>query len=445
MGIWQNKKLPVFFKRRGFVYSVAFLVLVVVLLGYTLIIFRQNSTTVNRFNQQITGIAKTSTAYLASNYELYGSPITIKFQNIVKDFLYENIEVKSFSIFDTTGKVIYDSSSSLIGQVETGWLDESRKDTITAVKKDGRIQVLISPYFEEWGSHQYSVLFYPSYSEVDKENWQFSIELGLITILSVAIIAAIALLLTFLERNKLHREEKQKLENIDKLRREFLLLVAHHLRTPITIIQGYISLLQELDISAEQKAMIEPVTETVHHFYLLIEQILTITDLLDQDSVSISKQDVTLASVIGEIINDNQTKITEMGLVVTQAFKPENAVTFSNERYLKMVFTFLIENAIKFNKSKGKIDIAAITKDNFVEISIADTGIGIAKPEQNKIFGTFHKSDPHQSVYDFNYTGLGLGLYTAKILVDALGGKIWFDSQEGVGTTFYIDLPIQPK
>lgn len=441
MGFWQNKKLPGLFKRRGFVYSVAFLVLVTVILGYTLIIFRQNSIATNRFNQQISGIARTSTVYLASNYELYGSPSTIKFQNIVKDFLAENIEVKSFCIFDTTGKIVFDSSSSLTGQIDADWLNKSREDTITPVKNGNHIQVLISPYFEEWGSHQYSVLFYPSYSEVNKENWQFSIELGLITFLSVLVIAGIALITTLNERFKLHQEEKSKLEKIDKQRQEFIILVAHNLRTPVTIIQGYLSMLSEMQISDEQKNMLTPVTETVRKLHLLIEQMLTITEILGQEKAIIEKQDLLVGEMVTRITNNNQDKIGEKGLSVAYDFEPDNITVFANKRFMQMTLEYIIENAIKFNHNKGSVTVNAYADNANTVIKISDSGIGIPKEEQANIFVKFHKSDPHKSMLDFNYAGVGLGLYTSKVLVEAMGGKIWFESVEDEGTTFYISLP----
>jgi signal transduction histidine kinase len=303
------------------------------------------------------------------------------------------------------------------------------------------VRVLVSPYSEEWGSHSYSVAFYPSYAQVNRENWQFSLEVGIITILSVTVIAAIALLSILNERYKMHKEERDKLEAIDKQRQEFIMLVAHNLRTPITIIQGYISLLADMDISAEQKKMLEPVTETVRTLYLLVEQIVTITDVLGQDSLSFAKQDINLKEMIANIINEYQGKISEKELQVSQTHNPENMLIYTNERYIKMVFTFLIENAIKFNKTKGKISIKSYQENNNAVLSVTDTGIGINKAEQENIFVKFHKSDIKKSMYEFNYKGSGLGLYTAKVLVNALGGKIWFESIEGVGTTFYVSLP----
>lgn len=431
-------------KKRLVYYILLGLILIGILGGYALIIINQNTDNIKRFNRQLEGTARISAVYLASNYNLYGSPPTIKFRSIAKNFLVENEEITKFELFDTDGSIVFASESpdrQDYGQVEAILLTYSRRDELTSIKDKNKIKILIAPYFEEWGSHKYSVLFYPSYEQVDSTNWQFSVELGIITLLSIIILAGIALTLTLRERSKMHEEEKFKLEKIDEQRQEFITLVAHNLRTPVTIIQGYLSLLTEMKISDEQKKMIEPVTETVHNLYLLIEQMLTITNLLGRENFTIEKQELKIQELVEGVLSEHQNKIDKQSLEVMQYYNPKGLSIYTNDRYIKMVLTLLIENAVKFNKPEGKIYIKAYNEHDNTVVSIADTGIGISKEEQGNVFVKFHKLDSHKSVYDYNYAGTGLGLYTAKVVIEALGGKIWFESTEAVGTTFYISLP----
>lgn len=444
MSVVLIKNIPLILKKKWVSYIVISIMVALVFFGFFYIIYKQNFNTTNRFNQQVRGLARTSTTYLANNYDLYGSPLTIKFQNIVKDFLNENGEVTNFQIFNTDGSVLFDSvhpNSQTNGSVSDQILDLSRNNVITSVITKNRIRVLVSPYFEEWGTHKYSLLFYPSYVQVDKDNWRFSLELGIIAILSVAVIVAIALLFILNERYKVHLEEKARLEVLDRQRQEFMVLVAHNLRTPVTVIQGYLSLLSEMEIPEIQKELVEPIGEASQNLYLLIEQILTITTVLGQRDLVISKEKLKLSDIIANIIKEYQSKIEEKKLSVSQNYIPKNINIFANRRYIELIFMALIENAIKFNKAGGAIKIDGKLEGDNTILAISDTGIGIAKTEQDRVFAGFHKADTHESVYDFNYKGTGLGLYTSKILVDAFGGNIWFESDEGKCSTFYISLP----
>jgi signal transduction histidine kinase len=220
-----------------------------------------------------------------------------------------------------------------------------------------------------------------------------------------------------------------------------MVLVAHNLRTPVTVIQGYLSLLSEMEIPEIQKELVEPIGEASQNLYLLIEQILTITTVLGQRDLVISKEKLKLSDIIANIIKEYQSKIEEKKLSVSQNYIPKNINIFANRRYIELIFMALIENAIKFNKAGGAIKIDGKLEGDNTILAISDTGIGIAKTEQDRVFAGFHKADTHESVYDFNYKGTGLGLYTSKILVDAFGGNIWFESDEGKCSTFYISLP----
>lgn len=433
-----------FFKNRLAFYGVTGIVIVLIFIGYFLIIYNQNNKNVTTFNQQLSGLARASTTYLANNYDLYGSPYTIRFHVIVSNFLGDNSEISKFQILDTNGKLLFDSkqpTGQVSGSVSRHILDLSRNDAVTPIKSKGRISVVVSPYYEDWGSHQYSLLFFPSYAQVNKQNLEFSFELGIITILSAALIVTMAGLFIINERNKMHLEERARLEVLDRQRKEFMMLVAHNLRSPVTIIKGYLALLSEMEIPPKQQELVQTIEEASHTLYLLIEQILSITSVLGQPNQSIGKENINIDEILASIFEEYKTKIAGRHLTVTAEVSPKNLALSTNKRYLKLILMALIENAIKFNKDKGEIKVIGKVDGDNILISIADSGIGIAENEKSTIFMGFHKSDKHKYIYDYNYSGTGLGLYISKILSNALGGDIRFESSEDKGSVFYLYLP----
>ena len=439
------KKFPELFRKKGAIILIPALALVLILMSFIYIIVKQNSNTIIRFNEQIRGLTKTSTIYIANNYDLYGSPLTIKYQNIVKDFLESNNEVSKFQIFNTDGLVVFDSNhinnptSSSVGD---RILNLSRNDEITTLMTNNKINVLVSPYFEEWGTHKYSILLYPSYTLVDSQNRQFDIQASIITILLVFAIVAMVLLFLLTERYKVHKEEAERLAVLDKQRQEFMMLVAHNLRTPLTIIEGYLSMLSEAQMPAGLKKLVDPIGDATVNLNQLVERILTITAILGQPDVKISKENLKLQDVILDVIKGYQSKIDQKKLSVNLTFEPEDLAIFANKRYTKMIFTALIDNAIKFNKPGGEIRISGKDEANNAILTISDTGIGIAEKAQKEIFAQFSRADVDDGKYIYNYEGSGLGLYATKVLVESFGGKIWFESAEDRGATFYVSLPV---
>jgi signal transduction histidine kinase len=111
----------------------------------------------------------------------------------------------------------------------------------------------------------------------------------------------------------------------------------------------------------------------------------------------------------------------------------------ADERKVRQVVLNLLSNAIKFTPEGGRIDVGAVAKDAFVEISITDTGIGIAPEDQEKVFEEFRQVGTAAKKVE----GTGLGLTLCRKFVELHGGRIWVNSQEGVGSTFTFTIPVR--
>ena len=111
----------------------------------------------------------------------------------------------------------------------------------------------------------------------------------------------------------------------------------------------------------------------------------------------------------------------------------------SDQDLLKIIFYNLLENAIKFNHDGGSVTIREeVGDDGYITYSFSDTGIGIPENKQSELFNKFTRET---DIYHYKYEGMGLGLYTTYLVVTVLNGKIWFESKENVGSTFYVKLP----
>ena len=150
--------------------------------------------------------------------------------------------------------------------------------------------------------------------------------------------------------------------------------------------------------------------------------------------------DVT--GLIKDICNEQKINVDEKEITLDFIIENNIPIIETDTRYLNMVIQNLISNAIKYTPQKGSITISiGLEKDKKnILFKVIDTGIGIPEKEQGKIFNKLFRA---KNVLDGNYiSGTGLGLYIVKSIVENSGGKVWFESVENVGTTFFVRLPI---
>lgn len=233
----------------------------------------------------------------------------------------------------------------------------------------------------------------------------------------------------------------------DKLKNEFIAIASHNLRTPLTTLRGYLDMLgaeKSGKLSKKQKDLLEKAGRSATALTSLTEGLVNIT-ALETQGVKIEKDAVDLNAVIAKILDEVSSQAKAKEVIVENKLGEEKIITTGDQAKLKQAFTAVLENAIKFNKKGGKIILEKIVDDSRkhnaenreVTIFIKDTGIGISKNERSNVFQKFNRGT---STYVYEYGGVGLGLYLAKLIIQAHQGKIWFESDEGKGTKFYISL-----
>lgn len=237
-------------------------------------------------------------------------------------------------------------------------------------------------------------------------------------------------------------KDKTREQELIMAKSEFLTVAAHQLRTPLSGIKWALESLINGDFgpaSEQQK-------EVLNNGLVAAEKASkTANDLLDTSNIESGKFGYEFME--GDII-DLINKMMDGYAVLTQKhnikmyfeYPPDGVPKFKfDPMRIRLVFQNLIENAIRYNVENGEIVITLVKKEPFLEVLIRDTGIGVPKEELPKLFSKFFRAT---NVLKYETEGTGLGLYIVKNIVEAHGGKIWIESIENRGTTFFFTLPM---
>lgn len=238
---------------------------------------------------------------------------------------------------------------------------------------------------------------------------------------------------------------KEKAMESDRLKSAFLANISHEIRTPMNGILGFIDLLNENDISqSTREQYLQIISSSSKQLLQIINDIIDISKI-EANQINIEIKESNINSALRDIfIFFQQSKlITEESKVQMQLslpLKEEYAKIYVDEARVRQIMMNLIDNSIKFT-SEGEIIVGYKIKDKNIEFFVKDTGIGIPKAQQHLIFERFSQAD---NSVTRKFGGTGLGLSICQGLVKLMGGSIWFDSEEGKGTTFYVSLPFMP-
>ncbi|OFY39178.1 MAG: hypothetical protein A2X18_03935 [Bacteroidetes bacterium GWF2_40_14] len=232
---------------------------------------------------------------------------------------------------------------------------------------------------------------------------------------------------------------KEKAEESDRLKSAFLANISHEIRTPMNGILGFTELLRELKLSEdEQQEYLAIIEKSGTRMLNIINDIISLSSL----EAGLSKVKITNFDIndqMGIIFNLYEPQALEKGikLIICDNIPTEEAKIISDKEKIKEILSNLIKNAIKFTAT-GSIEIGFSKNSDGLEFFVKDTGIGINPEQKELIFERFRQGSESVARY---YEGAGLGLSISKAYVLLLGGRIWVESEEGKGSTFYFTIP----
>jgi signal transduction histidine kinase len=246
-----------------------------------------------------------------------------------------------------------------------------------------------------------------------------------------------------IQNARLFREIADKsvqLESASRHKSEFLANMSHELRTPLNAIIGFSEVLSEGmfgEINEKQAEYLQDILESGRHLLSLINDILDLSKV-EAGRMELESSEFHLPSAIDNALILVKERASRRGITLGSTVDEGLGMLRGDERKVKQVLLNLLSNALKFTPEGGKIDIRAGLQDHSAEISVSDTGIGIAPADQGAVFEAFRQVGDAERKAE----GTGLGLALSRKFIELHGGKIWVKSQVGTGSTFYFTLPL---
>jgi two-component system, OmpR family, phosphate regulon sensor histidine kinase PhoR len=231
-----------------------------------------------------------------------------------------------------------------------------------------------------------------------------------------------------------------ELRRLERVRRDFVANVSHEFRTPLTAIQGFAETLLAgaIDDAQNRVRFLEIILEHARRLARLTEDLLRLSQM-DSDRLELEIDEVSVSQIVDSCLATAQHRALENGLELSVKV-PSNLPTLAGDRRrLAEVLQNLLDNARQYTLPGGEIVLSAEAHELEVVFTVSDTGIGIPRTDQSRIFERFYRVDAARSR---EAGGTGLGLAIAKHLIEAQGGRIWVESELGKGSHFHFSVPI---
>ena len=238
------------------------------------------------------------------------------------------------------------------------------------------------------------------------------------------------------------RELNLKIKAASTAKSQFLANMSHEFRTPLNAIIGFAEVLQDQipgPLNAEQLEYLGDIHDGGQLLLRLINDVLDLSKV-EAGRLELFYETFPIAQMVRETVTTLRGLAEKKGLHIKMNLPPDLGLITADQIRFKQVLYNLLSNAVKFTDT-GEITVSAITENQQLHLTVADTGIGLREEDMDRIFVEFSQVD---ASYSRRHEGTGLGLALSKQLVEAHGGHIWVDSTIGVGSTFHVSLPLRP-
>jgi len=244
------------------------------------------------------------------------------------------------------------------------------------------------------------------------------------------------------ERTRALKSSNEVLELADENRRKLLADISHEFRTPLTVIRGEseIALRGKTRSKAEYQETLARIMEQADHTTRLVDDLLFIARA-DAGEPRLKVRPVSVSGLISATCQDFSARAAKLEVAIEQYHDEENAVVMGDEGRLRQVFSILIDNALRYSKKEGTVEVGLVRNDKEFVITVRDMGIGLTSEEARQAFKRFFRGSKAQG----HARGTGLGLPVAKAIVEAHKGSITLEGRPGQGALATVILPAEDK
>lgn len=263
-----------------------------------------------------------------------------------------------------------------------------------------------------------------------------------VTLGGLSAVLSVLVLLRIVDLVHLLTAENARLREVDRLKDEFVGLVSHDFRTPLTSIAGYAELMLDGGgggLGEDQRRFMSIIDRNARKLQRLVDDLL-FEARLQAGGTTFEPAEVDVAELARDCVEESRPTADEAGVALTLD-APEEARLLGDRDRLSQVFDNLIANAIKFTPAGGRVDVAVAGRAPGVVVEVSDTGIGVPSQEVAEVFERFYRGSNAQRG---KVSGTGLGLHIAQAVVVAHGGTISVENGTEAGTTFRVELPLSP-
>jgi len=217
--------------------------------------------------------------------------------------------------------------------------------------------------------------------------------------------------------------------------------MSHELRTPLNAIIGFSEVLSDRmfgELNQKQEEYLKDIYASGNHLLSLINDILDLSKI-EAGRMELDLTEFDLANAIENALMLIRERAGRRSIALHTSIDNQLGQIQADERKIRQVVLNLLSNAIKFTPEGGRIDVGAVPKDGLVEVSVSDTGVGIAPEDQEAVFEEFRQVGTAEKKAE----GTGLGLTLCRKFIELHGGRIWVESQVGQGSTFTFTIPVR--
>lgn len=422
--------------------------------------------------------AALATEPIGGSFVTYQDSGLVRIKQEIETFTDQNPTITNVTVVDIQGQTKFTWKEADPLTIST--TDASSFEPVY-IYEGGNLTRVIAPFMEDYGAHRYSVVYDVSHASIDASVRQLALAILFIGVC----VLLVSLAITYVLINKLFIRPIQKvsegaliisrgqlthsighgrndevgdlvraintmadalktdiikLQDADRMKSEFMTIASHNLRTPLSIIDGYLdTLLHTRDLTPEARQMVDATVAASRRLSAFAEDIITVSRLEAGENLMSTSERTDMRTVLFKIADEAEKFISDPEKVRFQIhLGTEPCIALVSLPHIRAALWNLIDNAIKFTES-GDITLQLSMEKNQAVIEVIDTGVGIAASEVSKLFTKFHRGT---DTLKYDYEGTGMGLYITKLIIQEHGGTIGVSSQLGKGSTFKISLPL---